>query len=140
MPANTAPISPIAPATSWQDSVLTAANTALDGTGTVGTIYTAGANGGRVGRVRVVHRGTNSNATVMRFFINNGATNATAGNNVLIAEETIAANTLSQTTKSVFYDVYLNVLLKPGYKVLYTVGTAPSSAGHAVSCVDAGDY
>src|SRR6266545_5341807 len=123
MAANTLPISPIAPAESWNAAPLTAANTAMDGTGTVGTIITAGANGSRVPRVRVVHRGSNV-ATVLRIFENNGSTNATPANNNLVAEETIAANTLSQVAKSVFYDIYLNIVLKPGYKLNYTIGTA----------------
>ena len=104
MSANVQPISPIAPAESWNPTPLISANTAMDGTGTVGTIITAGANGTRVPRVRVVHRGTNV-ATVLRIFENNGLTNATPANNNLIAEETIPANTVSQTAKSVFLDI-----------------------------------
>ena len=138
MPANTAPISPIAPATSWNAAATTAANTALDGTGAVETIHTAGANGSRVNRVRVVHRGSNV-ATVMRFFVNNTLTNATPANNTLVGEVTVPANTLSQVAASAFLDVFLNVVLKPGYKLNYTIGTAVA-AGHAVSCPDAGDY
>lgn len=137
MAANTSPISPIAPSTAWASTVLTAANTALDGTGTVSDIITAGANGAKVSRIRVVHKGTNV-ATVMRIFLNNGSTNTTAANNSLIAEETIAANTLSQTAKSVFYDIPINMALKPGHKLFYTIGTAVA-AGHLVTA-DAGDY
>jgi hypothetical protein len=138
VPANTAPISPLSPAESWNATPLVGANTALDGTGTVGTIITAGTNGCRVPRVRVVHRGTNV-ATVLRIFENNGSTNATPANNNLVAEETIAANTLSQIAKSVYYDIYLNIVLKPGYKLMYTIGTAVAS-GHSVGCPDSGDY
>ena len=138
MAANTSPISPIAPATSWGPTGLTAANTALDGTGTVETIHTAGANGSRVNRVRVVHKGTNI-ATVLRIFVNNGATNATPANNTLVAEETIAACTISQVAKSVPYDINISVILKPAYKLNYTIGTAVA-AGHAVTVPDGGDY
>ena len=138
MAANTLPISPIAPAISWNGAPLTAANTAMDGTGTVATIFTAGANGSRVGRLRVVHRGTNV-ATVMRFFVNNGSSNATPGNNDLIAEITVAANTLSQVAASIFQDVNINCVLKQGYKLNYTIGTAVA-AGHSVDAIDAGDY
>lgn len=138
MAANTNPISPIAPATSWNATVATAANTAMDGTGTVVTCFTAGANGSRVNRIQVEHLGTNV-ATVMRFFLNNGATNATPANNVLLTEATIAANTLSQVAASVPVTVAINCVLKPGYKINYTIGTAVA-AGHAVSCPDAGDY
>jgi hypothetical protein len=136
MAANTNPISPIAPATSWEGGQLTA-ETSLTTLTNYKDIFTAGANGAKVNRVRVVHRGTNV-VTVMRFFINNGSTPGTAANNSLVAEETIAANTISQVAKSVFYDIPLNFVLKPGHKLLYSVGTAVA-AGHQVTA-DAGDY
>jgi hypothetical protein len=138
MAANTSPISPIAPATSWNQSVITAANAALDGTGTVGTLLTAGANGSRVNRLHIQHLGTNV-ATVMRFWLNNGSANTTPANNVLIAEVTVPANTLSQTAASTAIEAALNVVLKPGYKILYAIGTAVAS-GHSVSTPDTGDY
>ena len=138
MTANFFPISPLTPAESWNATPLTAANTAMDGTGTVGTIITAGANGTRVNRLRIVHRGTNV-ATVLRVFENNGSTNATPANNNLVAEITVPANTLSQVAASVFYDLALNIVLKAGYKLNYTIGTAVA-AGHSVSALDAGDY
>lgn len=138
MAANTALISPIAPATSWNANNITAANTALDGTGTVETVITAGANGARVNRIQINHRGTNV-ATVMRFFINNGSTNTTAANNALLGEVTVAANTISQVAQSVPTTFYANCVLKPGYKINYTIGTAVA-AGHTVTCPDAGDY
>lgn len=138
MSANTAPISPIAPAENWNPTPLTSANTAMDGTGTVGTITTAGANGGRIPRVRIVHRGSNV-ATVLRVFENNGLTNATPANNNLVAEITVPLNNISQVAASVFLDLWLNIILKPGYKLLYTIGTAVAS-GHSVGVPDAGDY
>lgn len=138
MAANTSPISPATPAESWNATPLTSANTALDGTGTVGTIFTAGANGSRVPRLRIVHRGSNV-ATVLRIFENNGLTNATPANNNLMTEITIAVNTLSQVAASVFYDLYLNIVMKAGYKLNYTTGTAVA-AGHSVGTPDAGDY
>ena len=99
---------------------------------------TAGANGARVNRVRVCHKGSNS-ATVMRFFINNGLTNGTAANNSILTELSIATNILSQTLASIAYDVALNAVLAPGYKLYYTIGSGVAS-GFAVTCPDAGDY
>ena len=136
--ANTNPISPAAPASSWNANNILSANTAKDGTGTVETIHTAGADGARVNKVRVLHKGTNV-ATVMRFFLNNGATNATAPNNALLAEATIPANTVSEVAASVPVEIALNVVLQAGYKINYTIGTAVA-AGHAVTCPDAGKY
>jgi hypothetical protein len=136
MAANTSPISPIAPATAYITSG-TSANTALDGTGTVATVYTAGANGSRVDRLRIMHMGTNI-ASVLRVFINNGSTNATAGNNALISEVTMAANTLSQVAAATITDLPLNIVLKSGYKINVTTGTAVAS-GYMVTAI-AGDY
>jgi hypothetical protein len=139
MAANTAPISPITPTPLAFNTVhqLTA-NTAMDGTGTVNLIMTAGTNGSRVNRLVVQHLGTNV-ATVMRIFLNNGSTNATATNNSLVAEATIAANTLSQVAASVPVTIPLNQVMPAGYKLYYTIGTTVAS-GHAVTAVDAGDY
>lgn len=138
MAANTSPISPILPHSGFAATVQTTANTALDGTGTVIGFFTAGANGSRVNRVRACHRGTNIQ-TVLRIFLNNGSTNGTAGNNSLLAEATMAANTLSQTAASVFQDIYINAIMGPAYVLNYTVGTTVAT-GFAVSCPDGGDY
>ncbi len=102
----------------------TSANTALDGTGTVATVFTAGADGSKVDELRFCHLGSNV-ATVVRVFINNGQTNATAANNTLIYETTMAANTLSQVAASVFQVVsFANLVLPAGYKINVTIGTA----------------
>ena len=139
MAANTIPITPLEPAAApWNSAATLAANTAMDGTGTVQNFFTAGANGSRVNRVRIVHKGTNV-ATVLRIFRNNGSTNTVAANNSLLHEVTIAANTISQVAASVFYDVALNVALAAGEVLFYTIGTAVA-AGHSVTCPDAADY
>jgi len=81
MTANTQPIFPLTPKVSW--GTVTTANTAKDGTGTVVTVFTAGADGSRIDQIKVRALGTNV-ATVIRFFVNNGSTNATAANNSLV--------------------------------------------------------
>jgi hypothetical protein len=107
-------------------TLLTTANTAVDGTGTVVTIFSADAtNGGRVERIKVRAAGTNV-ATVLRIFINNGLTNATPANNSLFAELTCPATTLSQV--AALLDPAAGILdfplvLPPGYKVNCTIGT-----------------
>lgn len=50
----------------------TAANTNRDGTGTIATLFTAGANGSRVERVRISAAGATT-AGVVRLFIHDGA-------------------------------------------------------------------
>jgi hypothetical protein len=118
---------------------LTAANTALDGTGTVGTVFTSDAtNGGRIERLRCMALGTNV-ASVARFFINNGSTNTTASNNVLIGEialpATTAINTAPVTNVSQIYELPNNTIdqtafplvLPPGYKINVVIATAVSA-------------
>jgi hypothetical protein len=142
--ANTNPISPIKPtAYAFASSAITTANTALTGTGTPDTdiklFMTAGANGSRVNNVKIVPRGTNASATVLRVFLNNGLTNATPANNTLIAEVTIPINTLSQVAASVPANIALNMVMEAGYRLYYTIGTSVA-AGFSVTCLDAGDY
>jgi len=108
-----------------------AANAALDGTGTVVTVFTADAtNGGRVEKVRILHLGTNI-ATVLRLFINDGL-GTTAVHNSLYAEITVPANTISQVAASVPQEIALPLVLPPGYKLNVTVGTT-IAAGVQVS-------
>lgn len=135
MPANTSPIFPLTPNLAW--ATVTTANTAKDGTGTVATVYTAGANGSRVDYLKVRALGTNV-ATVIRVFINNGSTNATAANNTLIMDQTIAATTNSETAQLADNIIQLDLSLPAGYKINVTIGTTVA-AGLQVTGVG-GDY
>lgn len=129
MPANTSQIFSKVGSIAWGS--LSAANTALDGTGTVVTLFTADAtNGSRVERLRFQALGTNV-ATVARIFINNGSTPTTAANNTLIAEVALPATTASNAALigavNLPNDVELlalPVVLPPGYKILAVLGTA----------------
>ena len=144
MAANTNPIFPITPKVEW--GKLTTANIAKDGTGTVVTLFTAGANGARIDQIKVRALGTNV-ATVLRLFINNGSTNTTATNNSLVHEVTIAATTLHETAALTDNDITIakgsDVLspipfLPAGYKIQATIGTT-IAAGIQVT-VSGGDY
>lgn len=135
MAANTIPIFSKLGQVSWV--TMTAANTAADGTGTVGTLFTADAtNGGRVERIRVLPLGTNV-ATVLRVFINNGSTSATAANNSLLAEIALPATTVTQVSSQTpmdlpnSADLVFPLVLPPGYKLLVTLGTAVA-AGYSI--------
>jgi len=122
----------------WGAAVVSAANTAKDGTGTVTTVFTSDAsNGGYVGRINFRGAGTNIQ-TVARIFINNGSTNATPANNILFAEVTLPATTLSETSALIGVELPLNFALPPGYKINVTLGTAVA-AGYYVS-VSGGKY
>lgn len=136
MTANFAPIYPRIAKASWV--TMTAANTAKDGTGTVGTVFTADAtNGSRLDRIKCRPLGTNV-ASVARFFINNGATNATAGNNSFFTDVSLPAITNSEVAAQTDLEVQLNVALPPGYKINVALGTAVA-AGWAFTGVG-GDY
>lgn len=144
MPANLQPIFPLTQKVSW-GSVATA-NTAKDGTGTVVTVFTAGANGSKIDQIKVRALGTNV-ATVLRFFINNGSTNATPANNTLIHEVTVAATTVSETAALADNDITITKgsdvavpipYLPAGYKVNVTVGTTVAAGLHVT--VHGSDY
>lgn len=137
MPANTNPIFTLTPDVAWGTTAITTANTAKDGTGTVLTVFTAGANGSYVQRVRFRPSGT-SVQTVARLFINNGSTNATAANNILFDEITLSAITVSETAAQPSFEIPLNFALPAGYKLNITIGTTVA-AGFYVSAIG-GDY
>lgn len=135
MPANITPIYPVLPKMAW-GKVLTA-NAAMDGTGTQVTVYTAGANGARVDKLRLKSLGTNIQ-TVLRVFVNNGATNATATNNSLIAELTLPATTASATDGALDRVLLLDVALPATYVLNCAIGTT-IVAGWQITA-EGGDY
>jgi hypothetical protein len=130
MVANTSPIFTLTPVSTFTQSIATA-NTAKDGTGTAPTIFTAGADGGYVTSIVARALGTNT-ATVLRVFLNNGSTAATASNNSLIAEMTLAATTLSETSATAHYELPINKQIAAGYKLNITLGTTVA-AGYSVT-------
>lgn len=125
---NTTPIYSSAPIIGW--GVVDTANTAKDGTGTVVTVFTADATeGGRIENIKVRAKGTNV-ATVLRVWINNGSTNATATNNTLFTEATIAATTLSETSALADTNISMQLPLPAGYKINITIGTSVAAGLH----------
>lgn len=79
---------------------------AFDGTEAAGTamalVFTAGADGARIDQVMCRLSSTNgatasgtSNATVVRFWANNGSANTTAGNNIFLGEVAIPATAVT---------------------------------------------
>lgn len=125
MPANTSPIFGLTPHISGIQIPVTA-NTAKDGTGTVATIFTAGANGSKIERVFLQHMGSNT-ATVIRFFVNNGSSQSVATNNYLVHEEAMATWANSETAASTSTVWNCNLILAPGYKLNAVVGTTVAS-------------
>lgn len=137
MPGNAAPIFSKVARAEWS-SAITAANASLDGTGTVNPVFTADAtNGSYLQKLIIRPKGTNV-ATVLRVFLNNGATNATATNNTLIGEVTLPATTASAVAALAGTELAFNTPLPPGYVVNVTLGTAVAG-GYAVTALG-GDY
>ena len=139
MAANTIPIYSKQGQISFS-ALLQTANTAKDGTGTTQLIFTAGADGARVERIRIRAVGTNV-ATVLRIFINNGSDPAVAANNVLYAEKTIAATTLSETAELALNELPTTtdptafpLVLPPNYRLYCTIGTTVA-AGLRVTAI-----
>ena len=134
MPGNNNPIFSRVGDIQWVGAALTTANTAKDGTGTVASVFTADAtNGGYVQKLVARALGTNV-ATVLRVFVNNGSASTTAANNVLVAELTLPATTLSEVSAQPDMTLPLNLSLPPGYKLLCTIGTTVA-AGYQLTAV-----
>jgi hypothetical protein len=141
MPANTSPIFSAKGAIQWNPAILNAANTAKDGTGTVATVFTGNAAGNAAGNFmqRLIARPLGTNvATVLRVFVNNGSSNATAANNSLIAELTLPATTLNEAAAQPDFILPLNFAVPAGYKLNCMLGTAVA-AGYAVTIIG-GEY
>lgn len=137
MPANNNPIFSKSGAIQWAAAALTAANTAKDGTGTVATVFTTGVEGGFLHKLIARPRGTNV-ATVLRVFVNNGLTNATAANNTLIAELSLPATTLSEVAAQPSFELPLNFILPATFRINCTLGTAVA-AGFSLTIIG-GEY
>jgi len=145
MPANTSPIFTVTPdvqSVAQNNSGLVVgptANTALDGSGTLYKLFTAGANGSYVQKIRFRPVGSPA-ATVCRVFVSSSTTTS-ATNTWLYDEITLPATTLSQTAASSVFELPLNFALNANYLLYVTFGTSTGSAGtgYSVVCV-AGDY
>jgi hypothetical protein len=131
MAANTNPVFPLAPRIVVGQTLLTA-NTSKDGTGTVVTLYTAGADGAKVDGVNVAYTGT-SVATVLRLYVNNGSATTTAANNTLIKAITVPANTMTSevNTAADFFTTALaggSIMLPAGYKITAHIAVTVAAA------------
>ena len=130
MTANVDPIFPNAPKSKW--ATLTAANAAKDGTGTVNPVCTAGPNGEFVESITAIPIGTNV-PSVLRVFLNNGSTNATAANNSLRWEASLPATTLTDVAAQVPVTIPIQKAIPANYVLNAVLGTAVA-AGWQVTC------
>jgi hypothetical protein len=138
-------------------STAMATTTAYDGTTAVGTAMvlscTAGANGSRIDQIQVRFASTNgaaasgtSSATVIRFWINNGSVNTSAGNNAFLGEVALPATavTAAGTTALPVYSIPVPVgglNLPAGYKIYagMTVAIGGTAIAAAINILG-GDY
>lgn len=120
--------------------LLLAANTAKDGTGTMLPVFVAGTTGGAIpNKLQVCYTGL-ATATVLRLFLNNGGSNATASNNFLWKTVSIpACTTFNETTSPGDIDIDLPDSLPSGWKVLACIGTTVANA-LALVAPGAGDF
>lgn len=119
---------------------LTAANTSKDGTGATGRllIFTAAAGGSILPVAIAKPKGANV-ATQIRYFRNNGSDPEVASNNILIAEESIAASTLSETAANDVYYTVLDVVLESGERIYACLAIAVAT-GIAIAPQGGGNF
>jgi len=164
MPANTSPIFPLTPNLGANNVLLSTAMTntkAFDGTDTAGTnlalVFTAGSNGSRVDSLVVRLTSTNgatasgtTTATLVRFWINNGSANTSAGNNQLMPwDVAIPATTVTSLSASSlpYYNVLVTspmadgISLPAGYRIYAGTTVAIGGTNCAVIVTaQGGDY
>jgi hypothetical protein len=112
------------------------ANTAQDGTGanTYMVFQADTTNGGLLQKLIARTIGSPA-ATVMRIYICTvtGAftpgTSNTAATTYLIDEITLPAQTLSQVAAAIGFQVAMNLMMPPGYRILVSFGTSTGAAG-----------
>jgi hypothetical protein len=118
---------------------LTTQHTEMDGT-TASLLFTSDAtNGGRIERIQAKALGSNV-ASVLRIFINNGLTPATAANNTLVGEVSLpvttatAAAAINPITFPHSNDIAFPLVLPPGYRLYAALGTTVA-AGWQVTAI-----
>lgn len=100
--------------------------------------FTADAtNGGFVQRLRFKATGTVV-ASVVRVYLNNGATNATATNNVFYGEMSLPAVTATNTAATPDPDYPMNIAIPAGFRIYCGLGTTVAASW--VTTAVAGKY
>jgi hypothetical protein len=160
MPVTATPIFVQTPNVGANNALLSTAMTntkAFDGTEAAGTamalVFTAGANGARVDQITCRFASTNgatasgsSAASLIRFWINNGSTNTTAGNNIFLGEVAMAATAVTALGTSALTVNYLTLptggLNLPATYRIYAGATVAAGGTNIAFAVNAigGDY
>lgn len=103
-------------------------------------VFTAGADGARIERLKFTAGGTNV-ASVARIYVNNGSVNTTATNNTLIGEITLPATTATNTAAVISPEFFMpgGAFVIPATFRIY-VGLATAVAAGWVVTPIAGQY
>jgi hypothetical protein len=160
MAVTSTPIFTQTPNVGANNAILSTAMTntkAFDGTEAAGTamvlVFTAGANGARIDQITCRFASTNgatasgtSSASLIRFWINNGAVNTTASNNIFIGEVAMAATAVTALATAVTTVNYLTLptggLNIPATYRIYAGSTVAAGGTNIAFAVQAigGDY
>lgn len=125
-------------ASTGMNALITAAAADYTGAGANNSlVFTAGAGGSFVQRLRMKAGGTNVVA-VMRVYINNGGANTSATNNEFYGEVGLPATTAVTNAATVEIDYPMNIVLPANWRIYVGLGAAVA-AGWVVVAV-AGDY
>jgi hypothetical protein len=90
---------------------ISTANTARDGSGTIGTVFSAGSNGSRIDEVIIQATG-NTTAGMVRLFLHDGSASK------LIGEQAISAATVSASVVGSRYVLtFANLSIPAGYSL-----------------------
>lgn len=100
-------------------------------------VFTAGANGSFVQRIRFKAGGTNT-ASVARIYINNGTDHTTATNNQFYGEISLPGTTAIITAATVEIDYPLGFALPAGFQIWFGLATAVAAGW--VASVIGGNY
>lgn len=95
---------------------ISTANTNRDGTGTIGTVFTAGTSGSRIDKISIQARATTTSGMV-RLFIHNGSTSFLFKEVPVIAIIPAASVPAFQFSLSQEIDAVLPIILPTGYSL-----------------------
>lgn len=152
MAANTSPIAILQPVNSSDGQItstavlaptLTAAFNDFTGV-SASLVFTAHATeGGRIGAIRMLPKGTNV-ATLVRFFLNNGGAVGTASNNQFLGEMGLPATTASAVAPLPAIEIPMGgnmrgLNLAPGHRIYAQIATAVAG-GWVAMAVDGGRF
>jgi hypothetical protein len=99
--------------------------------------HTAGADGSYIKRIKFVATGSNT-ASVARIYLNNGSSNTTATNNMLIGQLSLPGTTAINTAATAEPEYNLEMMIPATFRIYIGLGTTVA-ASWIPTCVG-GDY